>query len=66
MTANKSTTKSPARALLVRELVAATGMTRFGVYKALREKRTPQNTLVRQAWNRVLAAAKTKPAKAAS
>lgn len=65
MTANKSTTKSPQRAALVRELVAATGMTRFGVYKALREKRAPQNTLVRQAWDRVLAAAKAKPAKAA-
>lgn len=66
MTANKSTTKSPARASLVRDLVAATGMTRFGVYKALREKRAPQNSLVRQAWERVMAGTKTKPAKAAS
>lgn len=62
MTANKSITKSPARASLVRALVAATGMTRFGVYKALREKRTPQNTLVRQAWDRVMSENKIRKA----
>jgi hypothetical protein len=66
MTTNKSTTKSAKRAALVRKLVAATGMTRFGVYRAMREKRGPHNTLVRQAWDRVMSKSRgTKaPAKA--
>ena len=47
--------KSTDGAATVRALVAATGMTRFGVYKALRENRTPRNPLIAKAWAKALA-----------
>lgn len=39
---------------LVDRLVAATGMSRTGVYKCLRENRKPTNELALKAWNRVV------------
>ena len=56
MPVKKSTNMAP----LVRILVKATGMTRYGVYKALREGRGPKNPIMATAWTKALAAAKAK------
>jgi DNA-binding phage protein len=42
---------------LVRRLVRATGLSREGVYKCLREKRKPRNPLIAKVWQREISRA---------
>jgi hypothetical protein len=55
----------PKRAALVRELRTKTGAAEKSIYRWLNDNRSPRNPLVARAWNKALASAKAKLAKAA-
>lgn len=48
---------STTKAKLVRRLEAATGLSREGVYKALREDREPHNPLIAKIWRDIISEA---------